>query len=131
MELTHLPLTYTLYVPHELKMNLLSIQSMSRNLECKFILDGKNFTIKDNKTGCVILNGSGSLSLNHKNPNSNHHIATNAKNSCVLQTWHRRCEHPSSTILAKIIKNYNISFFNDKNEYMFGLSFKKIKEVTI
>lgn len=76
-----LPLINTLYVPQ--------LKFMSRNLDCKFIFDGKNFTIKDNKTNCVILNGSGSngpYHLNHTSYNSNHHIATIAKRSCELQT---------------------------------------------
>lgn len=35
---------------HQLKMNLISIQSMARNLNCKFILKWFKFVIKDNNS---------------------------------------------------------------------------------
>lgn len=34
----------------KIKKYLMSIQSLSKNLNCKFILNRKNFKVKDNKT---------------------------------------------------------------------------------
>jgi len=86
----------TLCVP-QLKMNLLSIQSMSKNLNCKFVLNGNNFKVKDNNTRFVMLNGIGSNGLYHLNPIynlTNDHRVMIARKSDSIQTWHRRCGHP-------------------------------------
>lgn len=61
-----IPLKNTLCVPH-LKMNLLSIQCMSRGLNCSFILNGSKFRIEDNVTGAKLSSGTGSNGLYHMN----------------------------------------------------------------
>lgn len=62
---------------------------MSRNLDCKFILDGKNFIVKDNKTSSIFLNGTGSDGLYYLNP-------TNSKS---YNEKSRELEKERSTIL--------------------------------
>lgn len=61
----------TLCVPH-LKMNLLSIQSMSRDLNCSFILNENSFKIHDNIIGNKL-----KLSFKYKVSNHNSIIRRN------------------------------------------------------
>lgn len=52
--------------------------------------------------------------LNSKNClHNDNHVAAIANNSDDFHKWHRRCEHPSSVILSKIAKHFNLSFRDD------------------
>lgn len=47
-----------------LKINLISIQSMSKDLNCSFIVNDSNFKAKDNITGSKLLESDGHYYLN-------------------------------------------------------------------
>lgn len=108
-----LPLINTLCVP-KLKMNLISIQSMSKDLDCSFILNDSEFAVKRNKDGKTLLNGISSNGLYKLNSscclseNKKHMSAISSIND-NFELWHKRCGHPSSVVLFKIARIIDIS----------------------
>lgn len=84
----------TLCVP-SLKMNLISVQAMSKDLNCIFLLNGPNFRVNDNETGIPLLKGKahdGMYYVNNSiNKCSHAMIASSISNDLTIEILHRRC----------------------------------------
>lgn len=93
---------------------------MSKNLNCKFILNDNKFTVQDNASGVYILKGSGLDGLYYLIPSScssfANNIASISKVCFPIETWHRRCGHPSSNIFPKLLKSSKVSFADSKHK---------------
>lgn len=95
--LGHNSVLNVLYVPG-LHKNLLSIHSLSHDLNCIVFFDDVGFTIKAKETGTTIMHGSSGQGLYHLDNSktgmtSNKQASTGTRVTLVI--WHRRLGHPA------------------------------------
>lgn len=95
-------------------MNMISIKSLSKDLNWSVILNGSGFSIKDDNSGEKLFEGVGSNGLYYVNKSCNNDRALFASsNSASLnssttynQIWHKR--HASSSVLNELLTSNSI-----------------------
>jgi hypothetical protein len=100
-----------LYCPSA-SANLLSINKFCRDNHCSFELTGSHYTVKDNLTGIVLLQG---LSENGLYPISLHHLQSSLQSNKLKgfaafvgvktsdMVWYQRLGHPSNAVFHRVM----------------------------
>jgi len=100
---------------HNASANLLSINKFCIDNNCWFALTGSNFTVKDNLTGRVLLqgpseNGLYPIPLHQKSLNKWKGFAAYVGVKTTDLVWHQRLGHPSSFVIQHLLRNQKLPF---------------------
>jgi transposase InsO family protein len=115
-----------LYCPPQATVNLLSIQKFCHDNDCYFKLTSTHFYVKDTRTSALLLegrceNGLYPLRFHKTSLQGKRGLAASFTAFIGIKTssigWHLRLGHPSSDIVAKVIKNFDLPLsVNDLNK---------------
>lgn len=103
----------THFVP-SMKMNLISIQSLSKDSKCNLNINKNGFVVKDNQSGNLLLSGNSLGGLYHLHPR---HLKKNGVVAVAFlsKVWHHHCGHSSTNILKQLDGMYNLNCKPSKN----------------
>lgn len=109
---SHFLLKDILHCPNA-SANLLSINKFCLDNNCWFALTGSSFTMKDNLTREVLLqgpseNGLYPIPLNKKFLNKWKGLTAHLGVKTTDVVWHQRLGHPSSSVFQQLLKNQNL-----------------------
>jgi hypothetical protein len=131
----HLVLKDILHCPNA-SANLLSINKFCIDNNCWFALTGSNFTVNDNLTGRVLLqgpseNGLYPIPLHQKSLNKWKGFAAYVGVKTTNLVWHQRLGHPSSFVVQHLLKNQNLPYIGsfDKSRVCEACQLGKSKQL--
>ena len=101
--LPSLPLTFVLYTP-ECPFNLISINKITRTLNCSIIFSDKFVTLQDRSTGKTIGIGRESQGLYHLTSQSSPIVCVSTDVPLLI---HSRLGHPSLSTFQKMVPRFS------------------------
>ena len=96
------------FVP-AIRKNLISIRRFCSDNDCYFKMDANGFSVKDNKTGKVLLTGSSFDGRYYIQTSSDiaRQIAYYEKRT-TQDVWHVKLGHPSHSVLTTLLNKYHL-----------------------
>jgi hypothetical protein len=109
---SHFLLKDILHCP-DASANLLSINKFCLDNNCWFALTGSSFTVKDNMTGEVLLqgpseNGLYPIPMHPKSLNKWKGLAAHLGVKTTDVVWHQRLGHPSVSVFLQLLRDQNL-----------------------